>query len=313
MDKQVPFRLNVPLNALRAFEAAARHLSIKEAALELGVTPSAVSHQLRGLEDALGLTLMRRVGPALELTEAGARLAPDLSEGFSRIIEAVGGLRQDRNAGPLRLSMLPTFAAHWFSPRLTRYPFERNGFDLLISTTQEAVDLSAGVADAAVRHGQGQWDGLQADLLFEETVSLFGAPPLAKDDPDEMRAQISGMTLFLSQYRKENYARWNATLPGGPIRPAAVMMVDSAGLALRAAMDGAGVALAGVEIAAFDVGAGRLTQLFSHWAHTGGGYFLVYPEALARDRRVRNLSRWMIEASAGERSLAQRQLEPGAD
>lgn len=305
MDRQVPHRLAVPLNALRAFEAAARHLSIKEAALELGVTPSAVSHQLRGLEEALGLTLMRRVGPALELTEAGARLAPDLSEGFSRISAAVGGLRQDRSAGPLRLSMLPTFAAHWFSPRLTRYPFERNGFDLLISTTQEAVDLSAGVADAAVRHGQGRWEGLQADLLFDETVSLFGAPPLGRPDPDDMRAQIARRTLFLSQHRKENYARWNATLPGGPIRPAAVMMVDSAGLALRAAMDGAGVALAGVEIAAFDVRAGRLAQLFAHRAPTGGGYFLVYPDALARDRRVRNLSRWMVEASAGERALAQ--------
>ncbi|WP_041669102.1 LysR substrate-binding domain-containing protein [Cereibacter sphaeroides] len=305
MDRQVPHRLTVPLNALRAFEAVARHLSIKEAALELGVTPSAVSHQLRGLEDALGLTLLRRVGPALELTEAGARLAPDLSEGFSRISAAVGGLRQDRSAGPLRLSMLPTFAAHWFSPRLTRYPFERNGFDLLISATQEAVDLSAGVADAAVRHGRGCWEGLQADLLFDETVSLFGAPPLGRYDPDDMRAQIARRTLFLSQHRKENYARWNATLPGGPIRPAAVMMVDSAGLALRAAMDGAGVALAGVEIAAFDVGAGRLAQLFAHRAPTGGGYFLVYPDALARDRRVRNLSRWMVEASAGERALAQ--------
>ncbi|MFQ6754902.1 LysR substrate-binding domain-containing protein [Cereibacter sphaeroides] len=305
MDRQVPHRLTVPLNALRAFEAVARHLSIKEAALELGVTPSAVSHQLRGLEDALGLTLLRRVGPALELTEAGARLAPDLSEGFSRISAAVGGLRQDRSAGPLRLSMLPTFAAHWFSPRLTRYPFERNGFDLLISTTQEAVDLSAGVADAAVRHGRGCWEGLQADLLFDETVSLFGAPPLGRSDPDDMRAQIARQTLFLSQHRKENYARWNATLPGGPIRPAAVMMVDSVGLALRAAMDGAGVALAGVEIAASDVGAGRLAQLFAHRAPTGGGYFLVYPDALARDRRVRNLSRWMVEASAGERALAQ--------
>ncbi|WP_334194571.1 LysR substrate-binding domain-containing protein [Pararhodobacter sp.] len=302
MDRTGPHRLTVPLNALRAFEAAARHLSIKEAALELGVTPSAVSHQLRGLEDALGLTLMRRVGPALELTEAGARLAPDLSDGFARIIEAVGGLRQDRNTGPLRLSMLPTFAAHWFSPRLTRYPFERNGFDLLISTTQEAVDLAAGVADAAVRHGQGQWEGLRADLLFCETVGLFGAPGLSGLDPGAMRARIGGMTLFLSVHRKENYARWNATLPGGPIRPAAVMMVDSAGLALRAAMDGAGVALAGVEIAAFDVGAGRLTPLFAHRVDTGGGYYLVYPEALARDRRVRNLSRWMVEASAGERA-----------
>ncbi|EIE50287.1 LysR family transcriptional regulator [Salipiger aestuarii] len=305
MDKQSNYRLNVPLTALRAFEAAARHLSIKEAALELGVTPSAVSHQLRGLEDALGFSLMRRVGPALELTEAGARLAPDLSEGFSRIVKAVGSLRQDRSTGPLRLSMLPTFAAHWFSPRLTRYPFERTGFDLLISTTQEAVDLSAGVADAAVRHGQGQWDGLQADLLFEESVSLFGAPSLAVRDPDEMRAGIAGMTLFLSQYRQENYARWNATLPGGPIRPAAVMMVDSAGLALRAAMDGAGVALAGVEIAASDVSAERLTRIFTHQTQTGGGYYLVYPEALARDHRVRNLSRWMVEAAQESRDKAQ--------
>ena len=304
MQKQPPYRLNVPLNALRAFEAAARHLSVKDAAMELGVTPSAVSHQLRGLEDSLGLTLMRRVGAALELTEAGARLAPELTEGFARITGAVGGLKQDRSTGPLRLSMLPTFAAYWFSPRLTRYPFERTGFDLLISTTQETVDLSSGVADAAVRHGKGMWDGLQADLLFEETVGLFGPPSLEGLDPDSLRQRVAGMTLFLSQYRKENHARWTATLPGGPIRPAAVMMVDSAGLALRAAMDGAGVALAGVEIAAFDVGAGRLTGLFGHRVHSGGGYFLVYPQALARDRRVRNLSNWMVSAAADERASA---------
>ncbi len=83
------------------------------------------------------------------------------------------------------------------------------------------------------------------------------------------------------------------------------MMVDSAGLALRAAMDGAGVALAGVEIAAFDVSAGRLTQIFIHQAQTGGGYYLVYPEALARDRRVRNLSRWMVDAAKESRDRTQ--------
>lgn len=284
---------HVPLNALRAFEATGRHLSVKAAAHELGVTPSAVSHQLRALEEALGLVLMRRTGTALTLTEAGARLAPELAAGFARIHGAVAALMQERSSGPLRLSLLPTFAAHWFSPRLTRYPFEKAGFDLLISTSQVAVDLSAGAADTAVRHGQGQWEGLRADLLFTETVGLFAAPALARPTPEAMRAAIAGMTLFLSQHRRENYARWNATLPGGPVRPASVMMVDSAGLALRAAMDGAGIALAGAEIAAFDVGAGRLTPLFSHRAQTGGGYYLVYPEALARDRRVRNLSRWM--------------------
>lgn len=311
MEKNSPYRLNVPLNALRAFEAAARHLSIKDAATELGVTPSAVSHQLRGLEESLGLTLMRRVGTRLELTEAGSRLAPDLTSGFARIIDAVGELRQDRSTGPLRLSMLPTFAAHWFSPRLTRYPFERTGFDLLISTTQEAVDLSSGVADAAVRHGKGEWDGLRADLLFEETVGLFGPSSLQGLEGGVLRERIAAMTLVLSQHRKEAHARWNATLPGGPIEPAAVMMVDSSGLALRAAMDGAGVALAGVEIAAFDVGAGRLTGLFAHRIPTGSGYFLVCPDALARDRRVRNLRRWMVSAAEEERALAQRLAAEG--
>ena len=152
-------RLSVPLNALRAFEAAARHMSIKDAAEEIGVTPSAVSHQLRILEDLLGVELMRRVGPRLELTETGRLLSPDLSVGFTRIIQAVATVKQERKLGPLRLSMLPTFAVHWLSPRMASYPFARSGFELLISTTQTAVDLGAGVADAAVRHGSGQWPG----------------------------------------------------------------------------------------------------------------------------------------------------------
>ncbi|ORE90066.1 LysR substrate-binding domain-containing protein [Aurantimonas sp. 22II-16-19i] len=298
-------RLNVPLNALRAFEAAARHLSIKQAALELAVTPSAVSHQLRILEEALGVTLMQRLAGGLVLTEAGARLAPELTGGFGRIAGAVAGLRQERGSGPLRLSMLPTFASHWLLPRLARHPLERAGFDLLISTTQDAVDLASGAADVAVRHGRGNWRGLRADLLFEEHVGLFG--PATADPPDleEIRARIGRATLFLSRHRRENYVRWNDTLPGGPIRPASVMTVDSAGLSLRAAMDGAGFALAGVEMAAYDVGAGRLSEPFAHRIAAGGGYYLVYPEALARDRRVRNLSRWMADA-AGEGG------EPGA-
>lgn len=297
------YRLNVPLNALRAFEAAARHLSIKDAAAELCVTPSAISHQLRGLENSLGLTLMRRVGARLELTEAGSKLSPSLTESFKKMIDAVGELKHERSNGPLRLSMLPTFAAHWFSPRLTSYPFERTGFDLLISTTQEVVDLSTGVADAAVRQGHGKWDGLRADLLFDEHVSLFGAPSLSFASLEELREGLKGRTLFLSHYRKENFDCWNSTLPGGPIRPASIMMVDSSGLALRAAMDGAGVALAGAELAAFDVSVGRLNALCSHHFDTKCGYYLVYPEIFARDRRVRNLSKWIVDAAKETRSL----------
>lgn len=287
-------RLTVPLNALRAFEAAARHLSIKEAAAEIGVTPSAVSHQLRILEDALGVELMRRTGPRLELTEAGRALSPDLTAGFSRIISAVGALTTERRVGPLRLSILPTFAVHWLSPRLAAYPFARNGFELLITTSQTVVDLNAGVADAAVRHGAGSWPGVVSDLLFEETVGLLGRPQLRGGGDDALREVIAQSNLFLSQHRRDHFDRWNATLPGGPVSPAAITMVDSVGLGLQAAIDGAGVTLAGAEIVECDLASGRLALLFDHRITAGAGYYLVYPDALARDRRVRNLRTWLL-------------------
>ncbi|MGC9369738.1 MAG: LysR substrate-binding domain-containing protein [Paracoccaceae bacterium] len=293
-------RLNVPLNALRAFEAAARLLSVKDAAMELGVTPSAVSHQVKGLEAALGVGLMRRVGASLELTDSGRRLSPQLTEGFRQIATAVSDLNDERKTGPLRLSMLPTFAVHWLSPRLANYPFERAGFELLISTSQTAVDLSAGVADAGIRHGKGEWDGLQADLLFCETVMLFAAPSLlAEGDP---RAVVARSNLFLSQHRKSNWEDWNASLPGGPVTPAAITTVDSAGLGLRAAEDGAGLTLAGWEIAQADVRAGHLVPVFDHRMDAGAGYWLVYPEALARDRRIKNLRKWLLDETAAIRA-----------
>ena len=292
-------RLAVPLNAFRAFEAAARHMSIKFAAEEIGVTPSAVSHQLRILEDILDVELMRRVGPRLELTETGRRLSPDLTDGFTRIVEAVGTLRKDRKLGPLRLSMLPTFAVHWLSPRLASYPFARSGFELLISTTQTAVDLGAGVADAAVRHGSGQWSGVVSERLFDEHVTLLGrrADWQVRNEAD-IRKAISEANLFLSQHRREDLRRWNETLPGDPVEPAAITIVDTSGLGLKAAIDGAGITLAGIEIAACDIGAGRLQPILEHKVPANAGYNLCYPPALERDRRIRNVRAWMLSQAA---------------
>ncbi|QDL99333.1 LysR family transcriptional regulator [Rhodopseudomonas palustris] len=292
-------RLGVPLNALRAFEAAARHMSIKEAAVEIGVTPSAVSHQLRILEELLGVELMRRIGPRLELTETGRLLSPELTAGFARITGAVGRLKNDRKLGPLRLSMLPTFAVHWLSPRLTSYPFARAGFELLISTTQSVVDLGAGVADAAVRHGRGIWPGVLSELLFEENVALLGrAADWQSGDEAGSRKAISRTNLFLSQHRWENFKRWNDSLPGGPIKPAAITMVDTSGLGLKAAIDGAGITFAGVEIAACDITSDRLVPILGHHVPANAGYYLCYPPALERDRRIRNVRAWMLSEAA---------------
>lgn len=287
-------RLPASFNALRAFEVTARHLSIKTAAAEIGVTPSAVSHQLRSLEDLLEVELIRRAGAALELTDAGRALAPELTAGFSRIVAAVGALQAERKRGPLRLSLLPTFAAHWLSPRLASYPFARAGFELLMTTTQVPVDLNAGVADAGVRSGRGAWAGLAADLLFQENVGLLATPGWRAAAGSDPRAAIARANLFLSQHRRENFERWNASLPGGPVAPAAIVTVDSAGIGLKAATDGAGLTLAGLEIAARDIAAGRLAPVFAHTIPAGGGYYLVYPHTLARDRRIRNLRGWLL-------------------
>ncbi|OCW59677.1 LysR family transcriptional regulator [Hoeflea olei] len=298
----------MPLNALRAFEVAARHMSIKDAAEEIGVTPSAVSHQLRILEDLLGVELMRRVGPRLELTESGRQLSPDLTIGFARIVEAVGTLKHERKLGPLRLSMLPTFAVHWLSPRMASYPFARSGFELLISTTQAAVDLGAGVADAAVRHGSGKWPGVLCDRLFDENLSLLGrsADWEGHGGPD-IRKAVAAANLFLSQHRRDDFQRWNETLPGGPLKPAAITYVDSSSLGLKAAIDGAGITFAGIEIAGCDIAAGRLSPIVDHQVPANAAYYLCYPTALERDRRIRNVRTWMLaEAEKTGRELSGR-------
>ncbi|CAN7441584.1 LysR substrate-binding domain-containing protein [Rhizobium sp. LjRoot30] len=295
--------LPVPLNALRAFEAVARHLGIRPAAEELGVTPSAVSHQLRQLEESLGVELLRRNGQRLELTSAGEALAPDLTAGFSRITTAVGKLKSEGKSGPLRVSVLPTFAVQWLSPRLASYPFERPGYELLISTTQEMVELGTGTHDAAIRYGKGVWPGLVAHKLFTENDALLGPPGLLPDDEAASRRQLARTHLFVSRNRHPNFLEWNATLSGGPITPASVVIVDSAGLGLRAAIDGAGVTLAGAEMAAFDITAGRLKMVFGHTMIHGSSYYLVYPPALERDRRLKNVRAWLMAQIAAAQQV----------
>jgi LysR family glycine cleavage system transcriptional activator len=130
--------------------------------------------------------------------------------------------------------------------------------------------------------------------LFEETVALLGNGAWAERDGTNLRKAIERANLFLSLHRRETFERWNKSLPGGPIKPAAIIMVDSAGLGLKAAIDGAGLTLAGTEIAGWDIAAGRLTPLFDHQSPANAGYYLCYPAALERDRRIRNLRAWIL-------------------
>ena len=152
-----------PLNALRAFEAAGRHLSITRAAKELHVTPAAVSHQVKALEEYLEAKLFRRTGNALLLTDAGQTLLPRLRAGFAELTAAVAELREHGVRGALVLSVAPVFAAKWLIPRLAEFHAANPEIDVRVSATLALADLEREGIDAAIRVGRGRYPGLRAD------------------------------------------------------------------------------------------------------------------------------------------------------
>jgi len=165
-----PGRRLPPLPALRAFEAAARHLSFKAAAEELAVTPTAISHQVRQLEDGLGVRLFLRRPRRVALTPEGRMLYPVLRDGFDAFEEAIGRLRGQRLKPVVTLSATVAFTARWLVPRVAAFHAANPGLDLKLHASDDPVDLLAGMADAAVRYGRAVPAGLVGDLLFEDRV-----------------------------------------------------------------------------------------------------------------------------------------------
>ena len=200
-----------PLNALKAFEAAARHLSVKKAAAELSVTPAAVSHQIKALEDYLGLPLFHRHNRALELTEAARACLPKLREGFDNLAQAVERLRAHRGGGMLTVSAAPSFAARWLMPRLHRFLEAYPDIDVRVSarlrqsadggrraaTAERAtVDTWLADSDVAILYGHGDYPGFRVDKLFPLTITPICSPRLLTDPehpllkPEDLRHQM---------------------------------------------------------------------------------------------------------------------------
>src|SRR5258708_31678304 len=173
MSRQLP-----PLNALRAFEAAARHLSFTAAAAELNVTQAAISYQIRGLEEWLGPRLFRRVGRGLLLTDAAQAYLPEIGGAFDRLVEATRRLHQHDAAGVLSATVLPSFAAKWLLPRLGRFRAAHPEIDLRISSSTEQVDLAREDFDIALRAGSGRYPGMRSDLILTDPFFPLCIPAL---------------------------------------------------------------------------------------------------------------------------------------
>jgi len=256
-----------PLNALRAFEAAARHLSLSRAADELSVTPAAVSHQIRTLEDHLGVALFRRDGRSLLLTDAGQACLPGIREGFERLASAIDEIDSLGMVGVLTVSVAPSFAAKWLVPRLDRFQVRHPEIDVRVSASMQVTDFSRDDVDLAIRYGAGRYPDLVVEKLLEESVFPVCSPGLLKekgpiDTPEALRSH----TLLHddSPDNDESCPTWAMWLKAAGVEMDASRgpRFNQSSLVIEAAALGKGVALAKATLAAADLAEGRLVKPF---------------------------------------------------
>ena len=296
MERHLP-----PLNALRAFEAAARHLSLTRAAEELHVTPAAVSHQVKGLESYLGVKLFRRANRSLLLTDAGQACLPGLHEGFDRLAEAVEAVRARDESGPFTVSVPPSFGAKWLVTRLDRFTQKHPGYDVRLDASMRLVDLMREGVDIAVRYGAGHYEGMRVDRLMEEVAIPVCSPRLLQGDkPLRVPADLCKHTLLhhTASYQDDSYPDWRMWLQAAGVTSCDLARgptFSMASMAVQAAIDGQGVALVGHVLVADDIAAGRLVRPFELSFPVHFAYYIVCPLITAERRRVVAFREWLLE------------------
>ena len=298
-----------PLNALRAFEAAGRHLSFTKAAAELNVTPAAVSHQVKALEALLGVSLFRRLTRALRLTEAGQAALPTISQGFDTLAQGVEQMRAHGGSGVLTISVSPSFGAMWLVPRLERFRIRHPDIEIRIDGTDRRVDLTRDDADVALRYGPGGYKGVRVDWLFSQVntpvcspVLLSGEHPLRR--PDDLRHH----TLLHIDW-KDAEASWRMWLLAAglhDIDPTRGPRFTMESMAVQAALDGQGVALIGDMLVADDLAAGRLVRPFDPSLSTPltFSYYLLSAKDGAEQPKVAAFRDWLLEEARASRPEA---------
>jgi LysR family glycine cleavage system transcriptional activator len=294
-----------PLSALRAFEAAARHMSFSKAADELHVTPAAVSHQIHALEEDLGVRLFYRMNRSIELTASALVLLPGLSEAFAGIQSSVRRLRAHNDTGTLTVTASPSFAAKWLVLRLHRFQEQYAEIDVRISASDDVVDLTKGDFDIAIRYGRGKYPGLEVELLFTNEVFPACSPQLLATGPPLRLPDDLSLHTLIHDYAVERdplVPTWPMWLKAAGVKsaPAAAgLTFNNIHLALDAAIAGHGVVLAYSTIAAADLVAGRLVRLLSLSLPDQFAYYIVTaPGALERPK-VRAFRNWLRQEADG--------------
>ncbi|MCH4897450.1 transcriptional regulator GcvA [Pseudomonas sp. B707] len=289
------------LNGLRAFECAARHLSFTRAAEELNVTQTAISHQIRRLEDELGVRLFMRLKDGLALTEEGNAYLPGIRSAFLELRYSTEKLLESSNNSVLTISTLVSVASKWLLPRLPSFRKAHPEIDVRISASIERVDFRKGGIDAAIRYGDGNWPGLRADWLMSDEIFPVCSPRLLTGDkplntPVDLARhpllQVSGVTAN----------DWNDWLHAAGQPPLTAkgprLTFDLAMMAVQAAIDGQGVCIGRSTYVDDDLRAGRLVAPFDLRLKSASGFYLVTPHDQAESKKIVAFRGWLSQVLA---------------
>ncbi|MFZ4690496.1 MAG: LysR substrate-binding domain-containing protein [Polymorphobacter sp.] len=279
-------RPHLPLNALRAFEASARHLNFTRAAIELCVSQAALSHQIKALEARLGVALFRRLPRGVMLTDEGAALMPVLSEAFDAISGALDRFERGRYRTVLTIGAVGTFAACWLLPRLAGFAAAHPEIDLRVLTNNNRVDLAGEGLDLAIRFGDGSWPGVVATKVMAAALTPMAAGP-----------EVYEPRRLLRSYRSDEWRRWFVAA-GLPPLEAEGPVFDSALALAAAAASGGGVALLPETMFGADLASGRLQRL-SAVSVDVGDYWLTRLRSRAERPAMAAFRLWLQVEAGG--------------
>jgi LysR family transcriptional regulator, glycine cleavage system transcriptional activator len=287
-----------PLSALRVFEAAARHPSFSAAADELAVTHGAVSQQIRALEEWLGLDLFERSGRRVTLTREGLEFAATANDALCRIGDAAASLRRRTNPNRLTITTMPSFAARWLAPRISRFLDVEPGVEFSIVTTAEVLDFVHDGVDVAIRCGFGPYPGENAERLMPETLLVVASPGYVGG-----KLPMTPDSLAQHPLIREDYPFWEDWFAGTGLSltvPSNGLVFNDSSLALQAAIDGRGIAVTRRSIASGEIAAGRLVKVFPQEVPTELSYWYVTAGRARETPLAQRFRAWMFaEVAAG--------------
>lgn len=300
MSRRMP-----PLNALKAFEAAARNLSFTKASEELNVTQAAISHQVRTLEEYFGITMFYRSHRRLTLTDAGRRYLPKLTQAFDLVAESYTDLHKDDSFVRLNIKAPSSFSIQWLVPKLTVFQQQYPHVEIRLSAQDNDIDFFPEAFDVEIRYLQGEIDDPNSRLLFKEEIFPVCSPKLVDGEiPLLEPANLAQHTLLHINFYPEDWEMWLKQAGAGEIDSERGHRFDQSGLTLQAAVQGLGVARGRTPIVDRKLADESLVEPFDSRLKSSGGYWLIIKATVEMRKHVEDFTTWILKESSMEQDHA---------